>query len=474
MVHGRDESISRRRFLELAGAAGVTAFAAACGSGPSGGGSNPVAKAGAGPSPSFLSPSSKLSGDLKILQWSHFVPHYDQWFDPYAKDWGSKAGVNVTVDHIDQADIPSRTASEISAGSGHDLIEWVTPPSAYEPSVLDLTDLNQEALHRFGDQQKFATMSSFNPHTGRHFGYCHAWVPDPGDYRKTLWKKAGMANGPSTYDELLKGGAEIKKAGVRMGIGMSNEVDSNMAARAIIWSFGGSIQDAHDNVVLNSDNTVAAVEYMTKLFKQTMNSEVFSWNAASNNQGLIAGQLSYILNSISAYRSAQDAEPKVANDVFFTPALKGPSGRSLASQHVVLVYIIPKHAKNPDAAKEFLLNLTANEPAVTYNSELYNFPAFPKTVSQLDGWLAKDPFGSKPANKLALLKDSPSWTTNVGHPGAANAAVGEVFTTFVISQMMASAAQGKKSAKEAVADADRQCKNIFAKWRSQGLIGGSG
>src|SRR2546425_741224 len=25
---------------------------------------------------------------LKILQWSHFVPSYDVWFDKYAKDWG--------------------------------------------------------------------------------------------------------------------------------------------------------------------------------------------------------------------------------------------------------------------------------------------------------------------------------------------------------------------------------------------------
>ena len=38
---------------------------------------------------------------LKILQWSHFVPSYDVWFDKYAKDWGTAKGVDVTVDHID-------------------------------------------------------------------------------------------------------------------------------------------------------------------------------------------------------------------------------------------------------------------------------------------------------------------------------------------------------------------------------------
>src|SRR5205807_2979711 len=134
---------------------------------------------------------------------------------------------------------------------------------------------------------------------------------------------------------------------------------------------GGSGHDAHENVDLNSPETVAAVDYMVKLFKATMTAEVFAWNAASNNQGLIAGQLSYILNSISAYRTAQTANPDVADDIFFTPALKGPGGKGLASEHVIPIYIIPKFAKNPDAAKEFILHLLANYASATFNTELY-------------------------------------------------------------------------------------------------------
>jgi len=37
-------------------------------------------------------------------------------------------------------------------------------------------------------------------------------------------------------------------------------------------------------VVINSPETVAAVEFMTKLFKQSMTDEVFSWNPASNTR----------------------------------------------------------------------------------------------------------------------------------------------------------------------------------------------
>ena len=65
-----------------------------------------------------------------------------------------------------------------------------------------------------------------------------------------------------------------------MGLGMSQEIDSNMVGHALMWSFGGSVQDANEKVMLNSPETVAAVEFMEKLFDQAMTPEVFSWNAA--------------------------------------------------------------------------------------------------------------------------------------------------------------------------------------------------
>jgi multiple sugar transport system substrate-binding protein len=339
-----------------------------------------------------------------------------------------------------------------------------------------MSDVVKEATTKYGAQIPFCKQSSYNPHTGKYYGFCHTWTPDPGDYRKSMWTKAGMPNGPTTWEELLAGGSEIKKKqGVRMGIGMSAEVDSNMAARALIWSYGGAVQDAQENVTLNSPQTVQAVEYMAKLYKQAMTAEVFGWTAASNNQGLIAGQLSYILNSISAYRSAQTTNTSVADDIYFLPALKGPTGTGLVAQHVVRSYIIPSWAKNVDKCKKFLVDLVAAAHDSVYNSQLYDFPSFASTpaASALPGWLANDPFKSKPASKLQLLSGAKAWTTNVGHPGPANPAIGEIFDTNVLPTMMADVARGKSSAASAVSSAHAQCETIFKKWRSKGLVGGS-
>jgi multiple sugar transport system substrate-binding protein len=202
-----------------------------------------------------------------------------------------------------------------------------------------------------------------------------------------------------------------------------------------------------------------------------MTNEVFSWNAASNNQGLVAGSLSYIVNSISAWRTAQGTNREVADDVFFVPPLRGPAD-ALAAQHVLYNWIIPTHAANPDAAKEFLLHYTANYAAATYASQLYDFCAFAERTPQLNGWLANDPFGAQPADKLAFLADATSWSTNIGYPGPANTAEGEVFSTFVIPNMFARVARGEQPAAESVADAESEVVRIFDSWRDRGLVGG--
>ncbi|TDD48107.1 carbohydrate ABC transporter substrate-binding protein [Saccharopolyspora elongata] len=426
----------------------------------------------AAPQETFTEPARRLSGDLRVLLWSHFIPSHDQWFDTFARNWGGKVGVNVTIDHIDQAQIPTRIAAEVQARQGHDLIQYIAPLSQFEPSMLDLRDLTDEAVRRWGPQLELCRKSTFNPTTGRFFAYSPGWAPDPGNYRRSLWQQVGMPQGPSTWDDLLTGAAEIKRrAGIQLGLGLSQEIDSNMVLRALMWSYGASEQDAQQRVVLNSPETVAAVEYMSRLYQQAMTPEVFSWNAASNNQGLVAGKLSYIVNSISAWRTAQGANPAVFDDTFFVPALRGPR-TALAAQHVMYNWVIPQYGPGADAAKEFLLHYTANFASATYHSQMYDLCAWPRLTPNLDGWLAADPFGARPPDKLKFLSHATDWSTNIGHPGPSSTAVGETFSTFVIPNMFARAARGDASPQQSVAEADTQVRAIFEKWRRAGLVGG--
>lgn len=462
--------MSRRRFIQ---GISVAALAAACARSTETT-TGPTPAEGA-PSPVFSEPASQLSGDLRILLWSHFVPRHDEWFDAWATEWGEQVGVNVTVDHIDVTGIPARISSEISAGEGHDLIQFIATLSQFEPSVHPMNDLMDEANKRFGEQLGLCQKSSFNPTTGNYYAFAPAWSPDPGDYRKSLWEQVDLPDGPSTWDELLEGGGRIfSEQNIQMGLGLSQELDSNMYARALLWSYGGSVQDDKEQVTLMSDDTIAAVEYAKALFDSAMTEEVFAWNPASNNEGLISGQLSYILNSISAWRTAQESIPDIAKDIYFVPALEGPKDQ-LAAQHVMYNWIAPKFSTNLDAAQEFLLHYTANLARVSYESKMYDFPGYPDQVPQLDGWLDEDPFviEGDDAAKLQPLKTALDWSTNLGHPGPANPAIGEINGTFVLPNMLARVARGKQAAEESVEQAHRECEEIFQKWRNEGLVGGA-
>src|SRR5260370_2548724 len=68
----------------------------------------------------FVSTALAQTKTLKILQWSHFVPQYDKWFDGFATEGGKKNGVTVTVDHMPHPELPARAAAAVSAGAVSD------------------------------------------------------------------------------------------------------------------------------------------------------------------------------------------------------------------------------------------------------------------------------------------------------------------------------------------------------------------
>ena len=72
-----------------------------------------------------------------------------------------------------------------------------------------------------------------------------------------------------------------------------------------------------------------------------------------------------------------------------------------------------------------------------------------------------------------MLNDATAWSVNVGYPGPASPAIGEIFDKNLLPSMMAAAARGQKSPKQAVADTETQIKAIFASWRQKGLVGGT-
>lgn len=447
MTQKRKGRISRRKFLAGAGTAlAASAFPAlSCG---------PAGKKG----------GAAARKTLRILQWSHFVPGYDAWFDGvYAKEWGAKNGTEVIVDHMSTTEINARGASEAAARKGHDLFLFISPPAAYENQVIDHREVVEEVERQHGKMIPLAQKSTLNPKTGKYFAFSDSYVPDPGIYRIDLWGDVGYPKGPSTWEDLLIGGKKIRaKSGNPVGVGLSQEMDSNMSLRAVLWSFGGAEQDEQGNAVINSKETVEALKFVRSLYQETMTPEVFTWDPASNNRMMLAGRASFVCNAISVPRTAEKDNPEMASKIGLVPALAGPV-RRIAAEHVMNCYVIWKFAENIDGAKKFLVDLVGDFGSVFRKSEFYNFPCYPTTVPDIAGELAKDPTANPPG-KYEVLAGVLDWATNVGYPGYATAGIDEVFNTFVVPTMFARVARGESSPEEAAAAAQKEIERIFRKW----------
>jgi len=150
------------------------------------------------------------------------------------------------------------------------------------------------------------------------------------------------------------------------------------------------------------------------------------------------------------------------------PALAGPAAR-LSPATAVSIYVVWNFAEHQETAKRFLVDLVLAYRDAFIHSELYNFPAFPGSVPDLADLVTKAP-GVEPAGKYAVLAHAPEWSTNLGHPGYANAAVDEVFTQYLIPKMVGAAARGQMTAEAAVAAAGAEVKAIYDRWRERGKI----
>jgi multiple sugar transport system substrate-binding protein len=273
---------------------------------------------------------------------------------------------------------------------------------------------------------------------------------------------------PDTWDDVRKGGAAIKKKhNIPVGIGLASEIDTNMAMRAIMYSFGSSVQDEKGNVVLDSKQTLEAVKFVKALYEECMTPEVFTWDASANNRFMLSGKGSLALNAISITRTAEKQDPEMEKKIWLAKACKGPV-RRMGLEHVMDVYCIWKFADNIDGAKKFLVDYIGNFKQAFLASEYYNFPCFAKTVPDLKQLVAKDK-KAQPPDKYKVLEDVLDWATNVGYPGYANAAISEIFGTWVISTMFAKVASGKMKPEEAVKAAAKRSKAIFKKWQEKGL-----
>jgi multiple sugar transport system substrate-binding protein len=446
---GKEKSaLSRRRLLKAGGAAALVAGAA----------------------PSVIIPRRARAQQktLKILQWKHFVPSYDEWFnETYVKEWGEQNDTKVIVDNVGLGDIGARAAAEAEARQGHDLVMLLEPPAVHEDQVIDHREIYEECERRYGTAPEFAIKSTYNPKTDTYFSFCNAFLPAVLTYRKDLWDAVGAT--PDSWDDIRRGGRQIKLLHESpVGISLAPEPNSNHTMRAIMYSFGASEQDPGGNPDLKSKQTLEAIRYVKALYEQAMTEEVLTWDPTSNNSFMVAGSGCLTLDTMSIARASEKLQRPFAKDLQLAKAPQGPAGR-LAPSFSIVTYFIWNFAKNGEGAKQFLVDYTGHTRQGFLASGFQNMPAFLEAVPDLAQLVANDA-SATPPDKYSALAEGASWTTNVGYPGYTNAAIAEVMNRGLIPTMFAQAATGQLTPEEALDQADNEVRRIFQKWKERGKV----
>ena len=403
---------------------------------------------------------------LRILRWKHFVPGYDIWFnETFIKEWGEANDTDVIVTNVGLGEIGKLAAGEAEVGEGHDLVLFLAPPPSLEEHVIDHREIFEECEQRYGKAIEFAKRGSYNPRTDKFYGICESYAPTVLSYRKDLWDAVGEQ--PDNWDAVRKGGSKIKLLHEKpVGLSLAPEHNSKHSVRAILYAFGGSIQDADGNPALKSDQSLEALKFGKALYEEAMTDETLAWDPPANNRFILSEEGCLTIDTLSIPRAAESKSLPVDPNLALARLPEGPAGR-IGPNFGAYTYAIWNFAENMEGAKQFLVDYVGHSETALTASGFQNMPSFPDHVPGLSDLLKNDP--TRP-ERYAVLADVAETMTNLGHPGYANAATDEVLGSGIISTMFAKAATGQLSPEDALDEADKAVTPIFDKWKDAGKI----
>src|SRR6476620_6179306 len=186
---------------------------------------------------------------LKIVQWKHFVPDYDKWFDGFAREFGEKNKCRVEVDYVATADLPTAIAADISRGGGHDVFHLNgTGAWLYDNVLVDVTDVANRLSKEFGGW--IPGTSGIAEVRGKWLCIPHWLMPFPWIINRAYFKEVGEDyTDKTTWNDIVRIGGKLKKAGHPIGIPVSQTPDSNDNLFPTMLSYKATMFDKDGNVV---------------------------------------------------------------------------------------------------------------------------------------------------------------------------------------------------------------------------------
>lgn len=440
-----DQPFNRRRFLESS--AGV-ATVATLGAGTAL--FSPLAQAQA------INLKPEKGAKLRVLRWSRFVQGDIDAYMANVKKFTEKTGIEVRVDNEGWEDVRPKAAVAANTGAGPDIILSTNDDAnLYPEKLLDVTDLGDYLGKKYGGW--YTAAEQFNRPDGKH------WIAIPlgaaGSmmvYRESVLKSAGFDTFPKNTDDFLRMFKAVKEKGMPGGMALGNATGDGLWCNWLMWAFGGKMVDKDSKVVIDSPETLKALEYGKELYA-TFIPGTLSWLDPSNNKAFLDGQISVTNNGISIYVAAKiSPEPKLkemALDIQHASFPVGPVGVPTES-HLYFNQMIMKYTKYPQAAKEFLRFMMEKDQFDAWLSGAQGYVSAPLAAYAKSAVWTADP-------KNLPYRDAVKNLRPAGYAGKLGYASAGAAADFIVVNMVAEAASGAKTPKEAMERAQKRAERYY-------------
>ncbi len=292
---------------------------------------------------------------LRVLRWKRFVQGDEDMWAANTKKFTEKTGIEVRVDAEGWEDVRPKAAVAANVGSGPDIIiSTIEDAHQYPDKLVDVCDVANYLGAKYGGWYDAA--KDYGMHDKKWVAIPMGAAGNAIVYRESQVKAAGFDTFPKDIDGFLKLCQALKAKGTPAGFALGNATGDASWCHWLVWAHGGKMVDENNNVVINSPETIAALEYAKELYA-TFIPGTLSWLDPNNNKAFLDGQMCLTANGISIYYAAKNSkDPKLkemANDIQHANFPVGPVGKS-RELNLVFPMMIFKYSKYPNAAKEYL------------------------------------------------------------------------------------------------------------------------
>lgn len=405
------------------------------------------------PDPGF---EPEKGAKLRVLRPSKFVSGDQQLFDENTKKFTQATGIEVVVDYEGWEDLRPKTAVAANVGSGPDVVlSWLDDAFQFPEKLVEVSDLADYLGKKYGGW--FEVPAKY----GKEKGGTWIALPYGGSgacmcYRKSWLNEAGFEELPTDMEGFLKASQAMKKKGHPSGIALGNAVGDGNNWHWALWAFGGAMVDESNHVIIDSPQTVQALEYAKELYP-TFIPGTLSWLDPSNNKAYLAGDIGITPNGISIYYVAKNSEdPKlraIAEDTYHAQLPIGPVGRPTDTSTVVSASIF-KYSKYPNAAKKYLQFMFEAPQYGAWQTACIGYwaPSL-AAYNELPFW-TEDP-------KVTPYRDITKRMLWFGYKGDLGYASSATLAEYIVVQMFANVCSGTLTPKEAAAEAARRAKRYY-------------